>query len=90
LKEAKAADVSVPPAWNGVSIALHQNRGILTGYGAFFIVQAPPMTMNAPAGFPLDQLIEVLLSIVGMNAMDARSSARIVASPSAHFPIPAV
>lgn len=89
LKDAKAADVSVPETWNGVSIALHQNRGILTSYGPFFIVQAPPLTMSAPAGFPVDRLIEVLFRIAGMNAMDAMKFRQdFAASPTAYFPIP--
>jgi hypothetical protein len=89
LSQAKAGDVSVPQTWNGLNIALHQNRGILTGYGDFFIVQAPPLTMNAPAGFPLDQLIEVVFRIAGMNAMDARMFRQdFAANPTAYFPIP--
>jgi len=90
LQSAKAGDVSVPAAWNGVSIALRQNRGILTGYGAYFIVQAPTLTINAPAGFAVDQLIEVVFRIAGINAADARKFRQdFVASPSAYFPIPA-
>lgn len=89
LEEAKARDVLVPPAWNAISIALHQDRGILTGYGDFFIVQAPPLTMNAPAGFPLDQFLEVLFRIAGINAIDARLLRQnFAATPAAYFPIP--
>ena len=74
---------------NGVSIALHQNQGILTGLWRLLHRAGASVDDECPAGFPLDQLIEVLFRIVGMNAMDARKTRQdFAASPTAYFPIP--
>src|SRR5437870_3510788 len=54
LKQAKVENVAVPQAWEGIAIALQQDSGVLVDYGDFFLAQAPPMTLNAPAGFPAD------------------------------------
>ncbi len=89
LRDAKAGNVAVPPAWDGVVIGVEQMPGVLADYGKFFIAQAPPLTLNAPAGFPLDQLLETLFRVVGMNAAEARNlRQKFAANPAAFFPIP--
>jgi hypothetical protein len=88
LVDAKADGVVVPQAWEGVDISLQQASGVLVDYGDFFIAQAPPMTLNTPPGFPLDQFLEVLLRIAGINAADARNlRQKFAANPAAFFPI---
>jgi hypothetical protein len=89
LRDAKATNVAVPQEWDGIAITIEQGRGILADYGDFLITQAPPLTFNAPSGFPLDQFIEVLFRVVGMNAPDARTlRQKFTANPAAFFPIP--
>jgi hypothetical protein len=89
LSEAKVTGVAVPPAWEGVSIGLQQASGVLVDYGDFFISQAPLLTLNPPAGFPLDEFVEVLLRVAGMKAVDAGSiRQKFKGNPVAFFPIP--
>jgi hypothetical protein len=89
LSEAKAPGVAVPQAWDGISIGLQQASGVLVDYGDFFIAQAPPLTLDPPAGFPLDEFVEVLLRVAGMKAEDASNiRQKFKASPAAFFPIP--
>lgn len=81
--------MTVPQAWDGVVINVRQNSGVLAGYGDFFFAQAEPLTLNAPAGFPLDQFLEVLFRVVGVKAPEARNlRQKFAANPAAFFPIP--
>src|SRR5215471_2034064 len=70
LRRAKV-DVPVPQDWNGVTVAIQQGAGLLADYGDYFIAEAPPMTLSAPAGFKMDQFIEVLFRLTGLSAADA-------------------
>jgi hypothetical protein len=89
LKAAEVENVPVPDAWNGVTIGLQQNSGVLVDYGDFLLAQAPFFTMNAPAGFPLEQFLEVVFRVVGINAADSRNlREKFAANPTNFFPIP--
>jgi len=89
LSEAKAGDVAVPDSWDGVTIDVTQRSGIFADFGGFFVVQAPIQTMSVRSGFPMDQFIEVLCRILGMNAAQARTMRQtFTATPIAFFPIP--
>jgi hypothetical protein len=89
LREARVSGVNVPQAWDGVSIGLQQGPGVLVDYGDFFIAQAPLLTLNPPAGFPLDEFVEILLRVAGMKAADAGNiRQKFKADPMAFFPIP--
>src|SRR2546425_1146197 len=80
LTDMKGADVAIPQNWDGVTIGIEQGRGILADYGDFFITQAPALTLSVPAGFPIDQFVEVLSRAVGMNAAEARTLSRLFAA----------
>lgn len=89
LADAKATDVTVPDSWDGVTIEMQQKRGIFADFGKFFLVQAPTQTFTMRSGFALDQFVEVLCRILGMNAVQARSIRQsFMAAPMAFFPIP--
>jgi len=89
LRDAKAANVAVTQDWDGITIAIQQGQGILADYGDFLITQAPPLTFSAPSSFPLDQFIEVLFRVVGLNAADARTlRQKFAANPAAFMLIP--
>jgi hypothetical protein len=89
LKDANAGDVTVPDAWDGVTIEVTQRPGVFADFGGFFVVQAPIQTMSVRSGFPMDQFIEVLCRILGMNAAQARAIREtFAATPMAFFPIP--
>ena len=89
LRDAKIANVAVPQEWNDVVVNLRQPAGVLVDYGPFFIAQAPPITLSAATGFPLDQFMDVLFRIMGLPASDAGAlRQRFAANPSQLFPIP--
>lgn len=89
LREAKADDVKVPESWDGVTIDLQQRPGVYIDFGDFFIAEAPPVMLTTREGFPMDQFIEVLARVLGMNARDAAAlRQRFAAGPAGYFPIP--
>jgi hypothetical protein len=89
LKDANASDVTVPDSWDGVTIDVTQRPGVFADFGGFFVVQAPIQTMSVRSGFPMDQFMEVLCRILGMNAAQARTIRQtFAATPMAFFPIP--
>ena len=80
LRDGTVTNVTVPQDWDAVTIAIEQGRGVLADYGDFLIVQAPPLTLNTPSGFPLDQFV---------NGPDARMlREKFAANPAVFFPIP--
>src|SRR5215471_14409695 len=88
LEKSNAADVPIPKEWDGVVLKIQQAPGILTDYGNFLLTQAPPLTLTAPGGFPVDRFIEVLVRIMGINAKDASTiREKFAANPAAFFPI---
>ena len=89
LRDGTVTNVTVPQDWDAVTIAIEQGRGVLADYGDFLIVQGPPLTLNTPSGFPLDQFVEVLFRVVGINGPDARTlREKFAANPAVFFPIP--
>lgn len=89
LNQAKIENVAVPQPWDGVILSLEQSSGVLVDYGDFLLAQAQPLTLNAPAGFPIDQFLEVVFRVVGIDAAAARSiRQKFAANPAAFFPIP--
>jgi len=89
LRDGTVTDVTVPQDWEAVTIAIERGRGVLADYGDFVIVQAPPLTLNTPSGFPVDQFVEVLFRVVGIDAPDARRlRQKFAANPAVFFPIP--
>lgn len=89
LRDETVTNVTVPQDWEGVTIAIERGPGVLADYGDFLIVQAPPLTLNLPSSFPLDQFVEVLFRVVGIDAPDARTlRQKFAANPAVLFPIP--
>ena len=81
--------MTVSQDWEAVTIAIERGRSVLADYGDFVIVQAPPLTLNTPSGFPVDQFVEVLFRVVGIDAPDARTlRQKFAANPAVFFPIP--
>jgi hypothetical protein len=88
LSAAKVTNIQVPPAWDGVVVNMQQDAGVLADYGDFFIVQAAPLTMTAPGGFPVAQFMEVVLRVMGIDATQASAlRQRFTANPMTFFPI---
>jgi hypothetical protein len=89
LNDAKAAGVVVPDAWDGMTLNLQQRAGVFVDFGNFFLAQAPPRILSAGKELPLEEFIEVLLRVLGMDAMQAHDLRRaFAAAPAGFFPIP--
>ena len=89
LHDGTVTNVTMPQDWEAVTIAIERGPGVLADYGDFVIVQAPPPTLNTPSGFSLDQFVEVLFRVVGIDAPDARTlRQKFAANPAMFFPIP--
>jgi hypothetical protein len=89
LNDAKATGVVVPDAWDGLTVNLQQRAGVFVDFGDFFLAQAPARTLSVEKELPLDQFIEVLLRVLGMDAMQARDMRQaFLAAPAGFFPIP--
>jgi hypothetical protein len=68
---------------------LQQRAGVFVDFGDFFIAQAPARTLSADKALPVEEFIEVLLRVLGMDAMQARSLRQaFAAAPAGFFPIP--
>lgn len=89
LNEAKVSGVAVPDAWDGLTMNLQQRAGVFADFGDFFIAQAPARTLSAETGFPVDQFLEVLFRVLGMDMMQAHELGQAFpAAPAGFFPIP--
>jgi hypothetical protein len=89
LNDAKATGVVVPDAWDGLTMNLQQRAGVFVDFGDFFIAQAPARTLSADKALPVEEFIEVLLRVLGMDAMQARNLRQaFAAAPAGFFPIP--
>ena len=89
LNDAKATGVVVPDAWDGLTMNLQQGAGVFVDFGDFFIAQAPARTLSAEKGLPVEEFLEVLLRVLGMDAMQARALRQaFAAAPAGFFPIP--
>jgi len=72
LDMAHMENISVPEIWNNVVITLYESAGVAADYGTFYFAQRLPLTVDAPAGFPLDEFYEILFRMIGINTADAR------------------
>jgi hypothetical protein len=89
LNDAKATAVAVPDAWDGLTMNLQQRAGVFVDFGDFFIAQAPARTLSPEKALPVEEFIEVLLRVLGMDAKQARDLRQaFAAGPAGFFPIP--
>ena len=91
LNKAGASDIRVPAAWEGVQ--LHANIGPMVnlGYpGEVGILEAKPIELSVPAGFPLQSFAEAAFRSIGRSGPEAKSLAqRFIANPAWMMGIPA-
>jgi hypothetical protein len=89
LNDAKATDVMVPDAWDGLTMNVQQRAGVFVDFGDFFLAQAPARTLSAEGSLPVPEFMEVLLRVLGMDARQARELREsFAAAPAGFFPIP--
>src|SRR5436189_114295 len=68
LRDGTVTNVTMPQAWEAVTIAIEGGPGVLAAYGDLVIDQAPHPTLNTPSGPSLHLLVEVQFLLVVMEA----------------------
>jgi len=88
VRDAKLQDITVPAAWDGVTLELQQRPGVLIDYGDFYIAQGPPRILTTPAGFAIAQCLEVMFRLMGIGTSEARALRdSFAANASTYLPI---
>jgi len=91
LNKVGAKDVQVPAAWEGVE--LHARVGPIVNLGYpndVGILEAKPIELSVPGGFPLQHFVELAFRSIGSSASEARSRAHgFVTNPAWLLGIPA-
>jgi hypothetical protein len=89
LNKGGASDVQVPAGWEGVQLRANVGPILSLGYpDEVGILEANPIEVSVPAGFPLHFLAEVAFRSLGRS--EARSLAqRFVTNPAWMLGIPA-
>lgn len=91
LNRVGASDVQVPAVWEGVQIRANIGPMVNLGYpDEVGILEAKPIELSVPAGFPLQRFAEVAFRSIGRSGPEAKSLAqRFVANPAWMMGIPA-
>jgi hypothetical protein len=90
LNKAGANDARVPALWEGVQ--LHATVGPIVNLNypnEVGILEAKPVELSIPTGFPLESFAEIAFRGIGRSALEARSLAqRFIANPAWMLGIP--
>jgi hypothetical protein len=91
LNKVGANEVQVPAGWEGVQLRAGIGPMVNLGYpDEVGILQAKPIEVAVPAGFPLQLFAEVAFRSIGRSGREARSLAqRFVTNPAWMIGIPA-
>jgi hypothetical protein len=86
-----ATDVEVPAAWNGTTLRAVIGPMVVASYpGEVEVLQAPPIRLEMPAGFPLERFAEVAFRAGGVPWAEARQLAEeYAAQPAWLLDVPA-
>jgi hypothetical protein len=90
LNKVGAKDVQVPPEWEGVQLRARIGPIVNLGYADDVgILEAKPIELSIPAGFPLQRFAEVAFRSLRVSEREARALAqRFVANPAWLLDIP--
>jgi hypothetical protein len=90
LRKIGANDVKVPPEWEGVLFRAGLGPMVAADYGNNVqVLQARPVEVSVPAGFPLEHFAEVAFRSLGASVWEARALAqKFVANPAWLLDIP--
>jgi len=90
LNKVGASDLQVPAAWEGVQLRAVIGPMVNLGYpGEVGILQAKPIEMSVPVGFPLQFFAEAAFRSIGRPVAEARALAqRFVNNPAWMLGIP--
>jgi hypothetical protein len=91
LNKVGAKDVQVPPEWEGVQFRANIGPIVNLGYGGDVgILEAKPIDLSIPAGFPLQYFVEVVFRSVGVSGREAQALAqKFMTNPAWLMDIPA-
>ncbi|HTV00321.1 MAG TPA: hypothetical protein VMF13_07295 [Luteitalea sp.] len=85
-------DVEIPATWNGLALRAHIGPLVVATYrdDDIEIVQAPPVRLELPAGFPLARFAETVFRAGGLSWWEARAfGERFAARPAWLLDVPA-
>jgi hypothetical protein len=90
LRKVGAGGMAVPPEWEGVQLRAGIGPMVAADYpGEVQILQARPIELSVPTGFPLERFAEVAFRSIGVSVWEARALARkFVANPAWLLDIP--
>jgi hypothetical protein len=77
--------VLIPQSWDGAQIDVDESAGIAAEYDHIYLAQRLPLKLEAPQDFPVDQFLEVLFRIAGLNSAEAADLRRKFATRPADF-----
>jgi hypothetical protein len=91
LHKAGANEFQVPPEWEGVQLRASIGPMVNLGYpNEVGILEAKPIELSIPAGFPLQQFAEMAFRSIGVSVWEAKAMAQqFVANPAWLLGIPA-
>jgi hypothetical protein len=91
LGKAGAGDVQVPSEWEGTQLRTEIGPMVSASYpGEVTILQARPIELSVPSGFPLERFAETAFRSIGVSVWEARALAKkFVANPAWFLDIPA-
>lgn len=91
LRNVGAGDVRVPPEWDGMRLRAEVGPIVSASYADdVTILQARPIVLSVPSGFPLEHFTEIAFRSIGVSGGEARALARkFVANPAWFLDIPA-
>jgi hypothetical protein len=91
LNKAGASDVRVPALWEGVQLRATIGPTVNLSYpNEVGILEAKPVELSIPTGFPLESFAEIAFRSIGRSALESRSLAqRFIANPAWMLGIPA-
>ena len=91
LRNVGAGDVRVPPEWDGVRLRAEVGPIVSANYAdEVMILQARPIDLSVPSGFPLKHFAEVAFRSFGVTDEEAKTLARkFVDDPAWFLDIPA-
>jgi hypothetical protein len=91
LNQAGASDIQIPAAWEGIQLRANIGPIVNLVYpDEVGILEAKPIEISVPAGFPLQFFAEVAFRSIGRSGPEAKSLAqRFIANPAWMLGIPA-
>jgi len=91
LNKAGASDIQIPAAWESVQLRANIGPMVNLGYpDEVGILEAKPIEISVPAGFPLQFFAEAVFRSIGRSGPEAKSLAqRFIANPAWMLGIPA-